>query len=81
MSKERLEYIAEFLTQTKNAWPLVVAEIDVKVSELTARLINEDDEQIRGRIKALLDMKELPKTLFDELEGMRAALSDEDAAD
>lgn len=81
MSKARVEYIADFLTQTKTAWPLISKEIDAKVSELTARLINENSEEIRGRIKALIDVKELPKALLDELEGMRAALSDEDAAD
>lgn len=81
MSKARVEYIADFLNQTKTAWPLISKEIDAKVSELTARLINENSEEIRGRIKALIDVKELPKALFDELEGMRAALSDEDAAD
>jgi hypothetical protein len=81
MSKERIEYIADFLARTKTAWPLVVAEIDVKVDELTVQLINNDNEQTRGRIKALIGIKELPETLLQELEGMRAALSDEDAAD
>ena len=81
MSKERIEYIAEFLARTMTAWPLIVAEIDVKVGELTVQLINNDNEQTRGRIKALIGIKELPETLHQELEGMRAALSDKDAAD
>lgn len=81
MSNERIEYIADFLTRTKSAWPLVVAEIDAKVSDLTVQLINNDNEQTRGRIKALLDIKELPELLLSELEGMRAPLSQEDGAD
>jgi hypothetical protein len=78
VSKERIEYIADFLARTKTAWPLIVAEIDQRVAGYTERLINEDDEQIRGRIKALLEVKELPETLLQELEGMRTPLSDED---
>jgi len=81
MSKERIQYIADFLARTKSAWPLIVAEIDAKVSELTVQLINNDNEQTRGRIKALLGVKELPESLHQELEGMRAALADEAAAD
>lgn len=80
MSELRISYITDWLERTKTAWPLVVAEIDAKVSELTAQLINKDDEQTRGRIKALRDMKELPETLLSELEGMRAPLSEEDGA-
>lgn len=81
MSQEvRVTYITDWLELTKNAWPLVVAEIDAKVSELTVQLINKDNEETRGRIKALRDMKELPETLLSELEGMRAPLSEEDGA-
>lgn len=81
MSKERLEYIADFLARTKTAWPLIAAEIDTRVAELTEQLISQDNEQTRGRIKALVAMKELPETLHQEFEGMRAALSEQDAAD
>lgn len=80
MSAERIAYITEWLERTKAAWPLVAAEIDAKVSDLTVQLINNDNEQTRGRIKALRDMKELPETLLSELEGMRAPLSEEDGA-
>lgn len=81
MSKERVEYIAAFLDRTKAAWPLIVAEIDVEVGELTTQLINNDNEQTRGRIKALVAMKELPETLLSELEGMRTPLSGQDGDD
>lgn len=81
MSKERVEYIAAFLDRTKTAWPLIVAEIDAKVGELTTQLINNDNEQTRGRIKALVAMKELPETLLSELEGMRTPLSGQDGDD
>jgi len=78
---ERLAYIDKVLSACKDAWPVLMVEVDSKIGALTEQLISSDNEQTRGRIKALCDLKELPVSLAQERDGIRAALSEEDAAD
>ena len=72
--------ISKGLEAMKSAWPFVYLEIESRISELTATLISSNDEQVRGKIKALKDIQELPFLLQAEQEGIRAALSEQDAA-
>ncbi len=55
--------------------PSLVAHLDQEIASLTARLISADDEQIRGRIKALRDLINLPEALQAERAGIDAELT------
>lgn len=78
---DRVAHIDSRLSAIKGAWPHVVAEIDALLLPLMEKLMNSEDEQTRGRIKALRELKELPVLLLQEREGISAALSEQDAAD
>lgn len=80
-TEERIAHIGQLIEGVRHGWSLVAIEIDIRIAELTEQLINNDNEQTRGRIKALLEVKKLPESLVSEREGLGAALSDQDAAD
>lgn len=79
--KERIAEIDQTLSAIRSGWPRVVVEVENILAGLTESLVSEDNEQTRGRIKALREVKELPETLFSERAGLEAALSEQDAAD
>jgi hypothetical protein len=79
MHQKRIDDISKWLSEIKPGWPFFIGEINSRIAELTQQLINNDCEQTRGRIKALLAIKELPETLQSEREGMESALSPKDA--
>jgi hypothetical protein len=81
VSREELEQrqaqIAQALPALSSAWPYLTREIESRIASLTGRLITENDEQTRGRIKALRELLNLPETLQQEREGITAGLSEE----
>lgn len=81
MIPERIAQITRTLEAIKGGWPLLAEEIDARMAELTEQLINNDNEQTRGQIKALRWVKELPASLQSQGDGMRADLSEQDSAD
>lgn len=78
---ERISQINRTLEAVRTGWPLLAEEIDTRLGELTEQLINNDNEQTRGQIKALRWVKELPVSLQSTRDGMSAALADQAAAD
>lgn len=78
---ERISQITRTLDAIRNGWPLLAEEIDARLGELTEQLINNENEQTRGQIKALRWMKDLPVALAQERGGISADLSDKDSAD
>lgn len=78
MIAERITHLERLIAAP--SWPALAMELDQRIGELTAQLVNTDNEQTRGRIKALHDIKNLPVALQAERDGIRAALSLEDAA-
>jgi len=80
-TNERLTQISTVLEATKTGWPFLLEILNEQVRVLTEQLVNQDNEQTRGRIKALLWVMELPDTLTQEREGIRAGLSEQDPAD
>jgi hypothetical protein len=78
---ERISQISRTLEAIRTGWPLLSEEIDTRLGELTEQLINNDNEQTRGQIKALRWVKELPASLQSTRDGMSAALADQAAAD
>lgn len=80
MIEERLNTIQRGLADLRSGWPFLLSEVNARIATLTEQLINNDNEQTRGRIKALLEVKELPEALQSECDGIRAALSEESDA-
>lgn len=78
--KQRIADIGQGLQTIQSGWPFLLGEINSRIDELTTSLVNNNDEQTRGRIKALIAIKELPLSLATERDGMSAALSEKDAA-
>lgn len=79
--KARANEITQTLEAMHSAWPFLLREIQRLKAEQLPQLISKDDEQLRGRIKQLQALEDLPLQLRQELEDINAALSDEDAAD
>lgn len=78
--EDRLSHIQQTLDAIAPGWPFLQAHIEQKIAEQTAQLIHQDNEQTRGRIKALVDLIALPESLRQERDGIRAALAEEAAA-
>jgi hypothetical protein len=73
---QRVDEIGAGLESLRSGWPFLLGEVNRRIAELTEQLINNDNEQTRGRIKALLEVKNLPASLQAEREGLSAALAD-----
>ncbi len=77
----RVAEISSFLSQYSGPWAFFAVELGRQIETYTADLIGTDNEQTRGRIKALMWVMELPNTLHAEREGISAGLSEQDPAD
>lgn len=60
--------------------PALLAHIADLITAHTNRLISDDHDQTRGRIKALRDLINLPEALQYERDGIAAALSEQSDA-
>lgn len=78
MSPEaRVLEIDQTLNLLNPAWGALSEHLTGRIRELTDRLVSQDDEQIRGRIKALTELLELPVTLQQERDGISAGLAED----
>lgn len=75
-AEDRIVEITRTLDSIQSAWPVLAVELQKKIDRLVLDLISQDNEQTRGRIKALRDLKGLPETLHSEREGIKAGLAD-----
>lgn len=84
MTREEIEarvgQIGATLGALQSAWPHLEREIGALIARHTQSLVAENNEQTRGRIKALADLLNLPDTLSQEREGLTAALSEQSDA-
>ena len=78
--EERIAHIGQGLQAIQSGWPFLLSELEARIKTLTTSLINNNDEQVRGQIKALIAITELPQTLATERESMSDALSEQDAS-
>lgn len=78
--EDRLSHIQQTLDAIAPGWPFLQAHIDHQIADLTAQLINQDNEQTRGRIKALAGLIALPEALAQERDGIRAGLAEQASA-
>jgi hypothetical protein len=72
----RVNALSAGLESIRPGWQFIAGEVDRRIGELTEQLINNDNEQTRGRIKALLEVKNLPSSLQAERDGLSAALAE-----
>jgi hypothetical protein len=77
-ARARLAEISNTLQGIQTGWPYVLAEINSRIESLTVQLISQESEQVRGRIKALCDLRDMPETLQQERDGISAGLSEQD---
>ena len=81
MTNPRIEQIDAMLQAIRPGWPFLMAEVQARIADETERLIAQNNEETRGRIKALRDLMTLPETLEAERAGILAAeLPDPDSA-
>lgn len=78
MDNERIEEIDKALAAMKSCYKHVVSEIESRVKEKIALLIDSNDEQLRGEIKAYQSILALPQQLQQERDQL-TALPDEGA--
>lgn len=78
MTKDRINEINRQISALANAD--LRALIQARIEEHTVSLIGENNEQVRGRIKALRDLLDLPEALQAEREGITAELPETDSA-
>lgn len=69
----RIEEIDAALQAIRPGWPFLLAELQARIGDETERLITQNNEETRGRIKALRDLMTLPETLETERAGILAA--------
>ena len=79
--RERRAHLASLQTTISRVWRDVEKELDYKVKGLTRQLIDSNNDEIRGRIKALEDLQRLPQKAFEEMQRLDTALSTEAGAD
>ena len=53
-----------------------MAHLDERERELTRLLVSENNEQTRGRIKQIRELKELPEMLISERDGIQTGISE-----
>lgn len=73
MTNPRIEEIDATLQAIRPGWPFLLAEVLARIADETERLITQNNEETRGRIKALRDLMNLPDTLEAERAGILAA--------
>lgn len=69
----RIEEIDAALQAIRPGWPFLLAELQARITDDTERLITQNNEETRGRIKALRDLIDLPGVLEAERVGILAA--------
>ena len=72
---DRQLQLEQFMGSVGNNWSQVVREIDNRLEGLIVSLISTNNEETRGRIKALRDLRDLPIALQQELDAIKADLS------
>ncbi|MFA6204446.1 MAG: hypothetical protein WC710_14810 [Gallionella sp.] len=70
---DRLTYLNATIAAMEHAWPQVAHELHEMIDDLTRKLINQNNDETRGAIKALQRVIVLPNTLASERDHIAAA--------
>ena len=60
----------------RSAWPFLLPLFESMKADQVQSLIAQESEQVRGQIKALTQVIELPQTVLSELSGMEQQKAD-----
>lgn len=74
--QERIDEINTTLEAIRSGWPFFMAALDERIADHTADLINQNNDETRGRIKALRALKEWPEALESERISLSEALAE-----
>jgi len=72
MSEARINELDAAIAAFDNSYKYVVFEIESLLKEKVARLIQSNDEQLRGEIKAYQSLLSLPEQLKQERQSLTA---------
>lgn len=72
----RLTERQQLLTAMGAFWPLFVCELEVLKADAVASLISQENAEVRGRVKCLLDLLEFPARLDAEVRDLAQTLKD-----
>lgn len=67
MIDQRKAEITALITALSGSWPLLQNELKARRENLVERLIMSENAEVRGRIKELTDLIDLPAALLQEL--------------
>jgi len=73
---DRILQLERFIGSVSPNWDQVAREIDSHIDGLIMSLIAQNNEETRGKIKALRDLRDLPTVLKQELDAIKAELPD-----
>lgn len=64
------------LEAMRAVWPVLVSELEAMRADAVASLVAQESEQVRGRIKALDAVMDLPHTVKDEVQQLAQMFED-----
>lgn len=79
-AEDRLDELDEQLQALAHVWPVLLPLLQARTQSHVVSLIGANDEQVRGRVKALMELIELPDALQQERDGIRAGLDEQSPA-
>lgn len=72
--QDRISQLERFIGSVSPNWDQVAREIDGQIDGLVLSLIAQNNEETRGKIKALRDLRDLPIAMKQELDAIKAEL-------
>lgn len=71
----RRAHLVSLHSAISHSWRDIYHELDERIERLTRQLIDQNSDQLRGRIKELEDLKRLPQLIPEEIERLDSVLS------
>lgn len=66
----RQDEINTGLEAIRSGWSFIESELNAKLNMCITSLISQESQDVRGRIKAIQDILDMPSQLRSELEGI-----------
>lgn len=76
-AEDRLAELSEQLQALTHVWPVLLPLLQARMQSHVGSLIGTNDEQVRGRVKALMELIELPDALQQERDAIAAGLAEQ----
>lgn len=75
-NQTRANTLKHLMEVMRNAWPFLLPELIKRRDEKTQSLIAQENPEVRGAIKAIQGLIDLPETVKAELEQLEQVLAD-----